>query len=94
MLKEKLTFAEYIKISDMLELSDYYKTDTHWKQENILKIAEKIANTMNANISDNYETVKITDFKGAYSAQHPISDERDEIKVLINDTLKNCKEND
>ena len=36
MLKEKLTFAEYIKISDMLELSDYYKTDTHWKQENIL----------------------------------------------------------
>ncbi len=91
MLKEKLTFAEYIKISDMLELSDYYKTDTHWKQENILKIAEKIANTMNANISDNYETVKITDFKGAYSGQLPISDESDEIKVLINDTLKNCK---
>ncbi len=91
MLKEKLTFAEYIKISDMLELSDYYKTDTHWKQENILKIAEKITNTMNANISDNYETVKITDFKGAYSGQLPISDESDEIKVLINDTLKNCK---
>ena len=91
MLKEKLTFAEYIKISDMLELSDYYKTDTHWKQENILKIAEKIANKMNANISDNYETVKITDFKGAYSGQLPISEESDEIKVLINDTLKKCK---
>ena len=91
MLKADLTFAEYIKINDLLELSDYYKTDTHWKQENILKIAEKIANQMNANISKDYETIKITDFKGVYSGQFPISSENDEIKVLTNDTLKRCK---
>ena len=91
MLKADLTFAEYIKINDLLELSDYYKTDTHWKQENILKIAEKIANQMNANISKDYETIKITDFKGVYSGQLPISSENDEIKVLTNDTLKRCK---
>ena len=90
-LKLDLTFAEYIKINDLLELSDYYKTDTHWKQENILKIAEKIANQMNANISKDYETIKITDFKGVYSGQFPISSENDEIKVLTNDTLKRCK---
>ena len=91
MLKANLTFAEYIKISNLLELSDYYKTDTHWKQENILKIAEKIAKQMNANISKDYETIKITDFKGVYSGQLPISSENDEIKVLSNDTLKRCK---
>ena len=91
MLKADLTFAEYIKINDLLELSDYYKTDTHWKQENILKIAEKIANQMNANISKDYETIRITDFKGVYSGQLPISSENDEIKVLTNDTLKRCK---
>ena len=91
MLEKSLTFAEYIKINDLLELSDYYKTDTHWKQENILKIAEKIANQMNANISKDYETIKITDFKGVYSGQFPISSENDEIKVLTNDTLKRCK---
>lgn len=91
MLKADLTFAEYIKISNLLELSDYYKTDTHWKQENILKIAEKIAKQMNANISKDYETIKITDFKGVYSGQLPISSENDEIKVLTNDTLKRCK---
>ena len=28
MLEKSLTFAEYIKINDLLELSDYYKTDT------------------------------------------------------------------
>lgn len=91
MLKADLTFAEYIKISNLLELSDYYKTDTHWKQENILKIAEKIAKQMNANISKDYETIRITDFKGVYSGQLPISSENDEIKVLSNDTLKRCK---
>lgn len=91
MLKANLTFAEYIKISNLLELSDYYKTDTHWKQENILKIAEKIAKQMNANISKDYETIRITDFKGVYSGQLPISSENDEIKVLSNDTLKRCK---
>ncbi len=91
MLKADLTFAEYIKINDLLELSDYYKTDTHWKQENILKIAEKIANQTNANISKDYETIKITDFKGVYSGQLPISSENDEIKVLTNATLKRCK---
>ena len=91
MLEKSLTFAEYIKINNLLELSDYYKTDTHWKQENILKIAEKIANQMNANISKDYETIRITDFKGVYSGQLPISSENDEIKVLTNDTLKRCK---
>ncbi len=91
MLKANLTFAEYIKISNLLELSDYYKTDTHWKQENILKIAEKIAKQMNANILKDYETIRITDFKGVYSGQLPISSENDEIKVLTNETLKRCK---
>lgn len=91
MLEKRLTFAEYIKINDLIELSDYYKTDTHWKQEKILKIAEKIANQMNANISKDYETIRITDFKGVYSGQFPISSENDEIKVLTNDTLKRCK---
>ena len=91
MLKQNLTFAEYIKINDMLELSDYYKTDTHWKQENILKIADEIARKMNVSISDNYKTVKITNFTGAYGGQLPVSDESDEIKVFTNDSLKNCK---
>ena len=34
-MKEQLDFAEYIDIFDELKLSDYYITDSHWKQENI-----------------------------------------------------------
>ena len=59
MLKADLTFAEYIKINDLLELSDYYKTDTHWKQRKIyLKIAAKNCKSDDANISKDYGNYK------------------------------------
>lgn len=41
-MKEKLTFAEYIDITSFLDPEDYYKTDTHWRQERILDVAEYI----------------------------------------------------
>ena len=31
-LNEKLNFGKYIRIFDLLQLEDYYKTDSHWKQ--------------------------------------------------------------
>lgn len=41
-MKEKLTFAEYVDITSFLEPEDYYRTDTHWRQERILDVAEYI----------------------------------------------------
>ena len=32
-MKEELDFAKYIEIADLLEVDDYYFTDSHWKQE-------------------------------------------------------------
>ena len=33
---------EYIDITKLLAKDDYYRTDSHWKQENILPVAECI----------------------------------------------------
>lgn len=38
--QERITFAEYVDITPFLSLEDYYKTDTHWRQEKIVDIAE------------------------------------------------------
>lgn len=38
-MKNKIFFAEYLDITPFLDLSDYYKTDTHWKQECIMDVA-------------------------------------------------------
>lgn len=89
-LNENLKFAKYIKIFDLLNLEDYYKTDSHWKQENLIKIARKFEEEMNLKLNNNYEEKLITDFQGVYSGQLPINKEKDEIKILTNNTLENC----
>lgn len=32
-MEKLMDFAQYIPVSDLLEKEDYYKTDTHWRQE-------------------------------------------------------------
>lgn len=90
-MKENLNFAEYINIKDNLELEDYYKTDTHWKQEKLIKIAKVISDSMNLNIGDTeYNEENIGEFKGVYSGQLPIVQESDNLKILRNNILNNC----
>ena len=45
---------------------------------------------MKLNLNNNYEEKIITEFKGVYSGQLPINEEKDEIKILTNNVLKNC----
>lgn len=89
-MQKNLEFAKYIEICDILNLDDYYKTDTHWKQENLIKVAQKIGESMGININTEYEIIKVGDFKGVYSGQLPIEMKSDEIKILNNDILENC----
>lgn len=89
-LTQNLKFAKYINIFDKLELSDYYKTDAHWKQENLLKVANEIAEKMNIDINLKYENVKVDNFEGGYSGRIPVDKQNDEIRILTNDILENC----
>lgn len=85
-----LEWAEYINIFDCLDLSCYYKTDSHWKQECLPKVIGKMATQMNLTLNNNYEEKKIVDFRGVYSGQLPIKVETDEIRILTNDMLSKC----
>lgn len=75
----------------MLELEDYYKTDTHWKQERLLKVAKTIAESMNVNLENEYKEKTICDFQGTYSGQLPISTAKDKIKILTNSEIEKSK---
>ena len=46
-MNEKLSNLKYIDIWNSLELEDYYKTDLHWKQENLIKTSNTIISGMN-----------------------------------------------
>lgn len=46
---------------------------------------------MNINLNNNYEEKLITNFVGVYAGQLPINKENDEIKILTNNILENCR---
>ena len=91
-LKGNTAFLEYIDITKELEISDYYKTDTHWREEKILGVAEKLGNEMGADVKAQYDVKTLdVDFYGVYYGQSALPLEAEKIKYLTNDVLENCK---
>ncbi len=73
---EKMDFASYIDIFPTLDIDDYYKTDTHWRQEMIYNTARVICEGMNVPYAD-YDEYKICEsdygFYGVYYGQVALS---------------------
>ncbi|MCH5321534.1 MAG: hypothetical protein J1E36_07200 [Eubacterium sp.] len=87
-----MDFAEYIDITQLLEMSDYYSTDTHWRQEKITDVAQHLAAEMGVSLSGEYTVNKVdTPFYGVYYGQSGLPLPADDMYYLNNDILKNCK---
>ena len=90
-MREKFSKGEYIDIVPLLSIDDYYKTDTHWKQESITDIAELLGNKMGVSVKANYkENVLDNPFYGVYKGQLALPFKADTIKYLTSETLDNC----
>ena len=91
-VNNELYQMKYIDIWDSLTLSDYYRTDLHWKQENLFKVVNKIENNMNLNTTsqNNYKIKNEYDFYGTYYGQLKIKIEPDKLYTLTNETIENC----
>ncbi len=91
LFREKTEFSEYIDIKDSLSLDDYYKTDTHWRQEKILNVAKKIADGMGIPLALEYaENILNHPFYGVYYGQSALPLPAEEIRYLTNDLLSEC----
>jgi len=89
--KNRMGYMTYIDIFDKLTLDDYYKTDSHWKQENITDVAEFIAQSMGADAKSEYIQKTLDNpFKGVYLGQSALPIEPDTINYLTNEVLDNC----
>ena len=86
-----MTFSEYIDISNLLSLEDYYKTDTHWRQEKIRDVAQLLANAMGVSVSDDYKVNELDVlYGGTFYDKSPIPVEKDKLYYLTNDILDAC----
>lgn len=91
-MAQGLDFAENISIRNLLTAEDYYYTDTHWRQEQIVDVAEHLASAMGTELKGEYEQVELTDqFYGVFTGQSALKVKPDTLKVLTNDTIESLQ---
>ncbi len=90
-----MEFAEYIDITGALSIEDYYKTDTHWRQEHLVDVAKLLVDGMGGNHDSKYEVNTLDHpFYGVYSGRvgRPVDPET--IYYLTNANMANVKVTD
>lgn len=91
-VEKEVPFAQAVSIKNLIQLSDFYKTDTHWKQEEITDIAWKLAEEMDTPISGEYEAIQVeTPFYGVYYGQRALPTAPDYITYCSNPMLEQCR---
>jgi len=83
---------EDIDIRNIMNLSDYYETDTHWKQEKLEKVVEKLSEKMDFKYhKGEYKKIVYNRFYGVYYGESALKREPENIIYLTNDTINNAK---
>ena len=80
-----------ITIKDKLSIDQYYTTDTHWKQESIVDIANYIREQFGMDAVTDYTEKSTGDFYGVYYGQSALDLEPDELVYLENDQIKSAE---
>ena len=89
-MAEDLPWAELIDLRDTLSIEDYYRTDTHWRQEQLLPAARAVAEKLGVTVPE-FEKMQVDrPFYGVYYGQAALPMEPDTLYYLTNETLENC----
>ena len=93
LLEEQMPWANHVNLTEILSASDYYRTDTHWKQENLFDVADALCVALEAEKTnpDAYTATKLErPFYGVYYGQAALKLEADAMCILESDILSGC----
>lgn len=91
-MTKQVPYLDYIDIMNQLTADDYYLTDSHWKQTNLLGVVQMLAERMNVPLNTAYDTVDLEEpFYGVYYGQLARPMKADTLSYLTNDQLEQCK---
>lgn len=91
--REELPWATYVDLTGTLSGADYYRTDTHWRQENLLVAAGALCEELGitAPKQEDYTVTELErPFYGVYYGQAALPMEADTIRLLESQLLRNC----
>ena len=91
-LQDAMPYASYVNLTDVLDATAYYKTDTHWRQEALLPVARRLCAALGvAPPEENYRTTQIpSPFYGVYYAQAALPMAADTLYLMESDLLDRC----
>lgn len=93
MIGEGMSWAELVDLRDTLTASDYYRTDTHWRQEKLFPAAGKLAGALGVTAPDPGDSTAIAmerPFYGVYYGQAALPMEPETLYVMESQLLSQC----
>ena len=92
-IREGMPWAEYVDLTGYLTGEDYYRTDTHWRQERLLDAAGALCDALDIPVpkAEDYTLTTLErPFYGVYYGQAALPMELDELCLLESEMLLNC----
>jgi hypothetical protein len=89
-IRVNLENIRYINLFEQLVIDDYYYTDTHWKQENLLKVVDFLGKMMDFDTTvsaGDYVIKTYTDFMGGYYSQSALNVPKDDLHYLFKENM-------
>ena len=91
-IAEGMPWAKGIDITGSLDITDYYRTDTHWRQEKLIDTANVLCDAMNISRPEGLSPTLVSQqFKGVYYGQAALPMRAEEIYVMENPALAACR---
>ncbi len=91
MMEQGMPWATPIDLTGSLSLEDYYRTDTHWRQENLEEAAGVICEALGAATQSVSPEVLNRPFYGVYYGQAALPMEPDTMYFMKSSLLDSCR---
>lgn len=86
--KAGLEGFEHIDISSLLSADSFYTTDSHWKQQKIVPVANLIRKELGLSPVSDLEKKDVSEFYGVYYGQSALPLEADRLVYLTNEEIE------
>ena len=90
-VEQGMPYASYVNLEDLLEAADYYRTDTHWRQEELIPVANRICDAMETDRPEGLTEKKQEEpFYGVYYGQAALPMAADTLYTMEGGWLDVC----
>ncbi|MBQ8538600.1 MAG: hypothetical protein IJ433_03015 [Ruminococcus sp.] len=90
-MESNMSFAKTIEIADLLTLSDYYRTDPHWRVESVVDVVSRLCEGMDTALQADFEQLSMNEpFFGVYTNQSKLITDADKMVYLTSDSIESA----